>query len=354
MQSCASEEQRHETVCHSDFPCRHRLRGRRRRAITESVRRPFSRSTDTGRSHRRRLRLASARLACAGTLRGARAPRHRRYERSVGSPGRRRDTPAGGQCNRRGGCGGSRARRHFSKRHWHRRRSLRAGVVRARQEVVRAELRRLGTCRMDAAVLHRKARSEDRPRVGSEFSDGTRRNLGLRRAAQALRQHDLRTDIRARGAHRRGRLGTGRASPRRSAKCHNRTARGCRFASDISDRRSRTGAVRHHPQSCARKGASSSAETRPRRFLSRRHRCRHRRKGASEWRCDDEKRPRGIPIGMGRADFDDLSRVRRVRAAAARAGIRCAADAQYSRGVRTEAGRESREAGPVEIRCIGT
>ena len=257
VQSCASEEQRHETVCHSDFTCGHRLRGRRRRAITESVRHPFSRSTDTGRSHRRRLRFASARLACAGALRGARAPWHRRHERSVGSPGGRRDTAPGRQRNRRGGCGGSGARRHFSKRHRHRRRSLRAGVVRARQEAVRAELRRLGTCRMDAAVLHRTARGEDRPRGGSEFSDGARRNLGLRRAAQALRQHDLRTDIRARGAYRRGRLGTGRASPRRSAKCHNRIARGCRFAPDISDRRPRT-------RSCT---ASSAIQRSRRRFV---------------------------------------------------------------------------------------
>ena len=83
-----------------------------------------------------------------------------------------------------------------------------------------------------------KLGAKSRPGGGSEFGDRTRRNLGLRRAAQALRQHDLRTDVRARGAHRRGRLGTGRASPRRSAKCRNRTTRRCRFASDISDRRS--------------------------------------------------------------------------------------------------------------------
>ena len=127
----------------------------------------------------------------------------------------------------------------------------------------------------------------------------------------------------------------------------NRIACGCRFAPDISDRRPRTGPVQHHPQSSAREGASSSAEAGARRFLSRGHRCRHRRKGAGQWRCDDEGRSRRIPIGVGRADFDDLSRLRRLRAAAAGAGIRGAADAEHSRRVRAEAGRESREAGSV-------
>ena len=51
--------------------------------------------------------------------------------------------------------------------------------------------------------------------------------------------------------------------------------------------------------------------------------------------------PRRVPVGMGRADFDQLPRLRRLRAAAARPGLRRARDAEHPRGVRAEARRRA-------------
>ncbi len=56
------------------------------------------------------------------------------------------------------------------------------------------------------------------PGSGVEFGDGARRDLRLRRAAQAVRHADLQGDVRARGEDCRRRLGTGRAPPRRFAR----------------------------------------------------------------------------------------------------------------------------------------
>ena len=49
------------------------------------------------------------------------------------------------------------------------------------------------------------------------------------------------------------------------------------------------------------------------------------------------ERPRGVRAGMGRADLDELSRLRRVPAAAAGTGLRRARDAEHPRGLRAEA-----------------
>ena len=58
-------------------------------------------------------------------------------------------------------------------------------------------------------------------------------------------------------------------------------------------------------------------------------------------------RPRRVPVGVGRADLDQLPRLRRLRAAAARPGLRRARDAEHPRGVRAEARHEPRDARAV-------
>ncbi len=50
-----------------------------------------------------------------------------------------------------------------------------------------------------------------------------------------------------------------------------------------------------------------------------------------------QQRPRRVPAGVGRADLDQLSRLRRLRAAAAGPGLRRARDAEHPRGLRAEA-----------------
>ena len=157
-------------------------------------------------------------MAGARPLGSARAPRHRRHERSACGAGRPRDTAAGRQCHRRSGRGRRRARCHFTKRHWHRRRSFRAGVVGARQKTLRAEFRRVGARRVDASVLHRQAWREKRPGIWSQFGHRTGCDLRIRRAAETLRKPDVQGDVRARGTDRRRRLGAGRTPPRRSAR----------------------------------------------------------------------------------------------------------------------------------------
>ena len=89
---------------------------------------------------------------------------------------------------------------------------------RERQEAVRAELRPAG--RRPAGrreFFTETARREGDARQRRERGDGARRDLRLRRAAEALRHADLQGDVRARGPHRRGRLGPGGAPSRRSA-----------------------------------------------------------------------------------------------------------------------------------------
>ena len=58
-------------------------------------------------------------------------------------------------------------------------------------------------------------------------------------------------------------------------------------------------------------------------------------------------RSRGVPVRVGRADLDQLPRLRRLRAAAARAGLRRARDAEHPRGVRAEARHQPRGARAV-------
>ena len=62
-------------------------------------------------------------------------------------------------------------------------------------------------------VLHRQARRAERPGQRRERGDGARRDLRLRRDAEALRHDDVQGDLRARRADRRGGLGPGRAPP---------------------------------------------------------------------------------------------------------------------------------------------
>ena len=196
---------------------------------------------------------------------------------------------------------------------------------------------------------------EKRSRGGSQFGHRARRNLGLRRAAETIREHDVRTDVRARGADRRRRLGPGRTSPRRSCgapptDCARTPIRGRRSSSAIA--RPTCTASSAIPRSqrrcvfCRSKGAMRSTAARSPPPSS--PRCR------ANGGVMTQRRPRGVPVGVGRSDFDDLSRVRRVRAAAARAGICRAADAEHSRGVRAEARARVWRSSGRPIRCIGT
>ena len=72
-------------------------------------------------------------------------------------------------------------------------------------------------------------RREERAGQRRQRGDRARRDLRLRRAAQALRHDDVQGDLRARRAHRRGRLGPGRTAPCGSARRGQRPARRCGF-----------------------------------------------------------------------------------------------------------------------------
>ena len=109
-----------------------------------------------------------------------------------------------------------------------------------------------------------KTRAEQRRELG----DGARRDLRLRRAAEALRHDRLQGDVRARGAARRRRLGPAERRHSRSA-----AARPTACAT-IPIRRQTflvggagAGALQHHPQSRPREGAAADPGAGPRRVL---------------------------------------------------------------------------------------
>ncbi len=103
-------------------------------------------------------------------------------------------------------------------------------------------------------------------------------------------------------------------------------------------------ALQHHPESRPREGAAADPAAGTRRVLPRRDRRGDREEGPGERRRDEPRGPRGVPAGMGRADLDQLSRLRRLPAAAAGAGHGGARDAEHPRGVRAEAGLQPGEA----------
>ncbi len=114
------------------------------------------------------------------------------------------------------------------------------------------------------------------------------------------------------------------------------------------------GALQHHPESGARQGAAADPGAGPRRVLPRRDCRRDRREGAGQRRRDDEGRPRGIPVRVDRADLDQLPRLRRLRAAAARPGLRRARDAEHPRSLRAEVRHQPRRARPGRSAGTGT
>ncbi len=113
-------------------------------------------------------------------------------------------------------------------------------------------------------------------------------------------------------------------------------------------------ALQHHPQPQPVEGAPPHPEAGARRVLSRRHRRGHRRQGAEERRRHEPAGSRRVPVGVGRADLDQLSRLRRVRAAAAGPGIRGARDAEHPRSLRAEARDEPDRRWGRRTRCTGT
>ena len=241
------------------------------------------------RRHQGGARIARAGLAGAGPLRSARAPRHRRHERSAGGAGRARDPAPGRQRHRRRGRDRRGARRHVAERHRHRRRSLRARLVGEGQEALRAELRRAG--RRPAGRRSSSPRRSSVKRVPGQrrqLGDGARRDLRLRRAAQALRHDDLQGDLRARGADRRRRLGAGRAPARpicaaRSTACAPIPIRSRR--SSIGDQAPALYSIIRNP--ALAKALRLIQNAGARRLLPRRDRRRDRREGAGERRRDD-------------------------------------------------------------------
>ena len=109
--------------------------------------------------------------------------------------------------------------------------------------------------------------------------------------------------------------------------------------------RCRARPLQHHSQPRARQGPAPHPAARPRRVLPRRDRRRHRAKDGGERRRDDTRRSGRVRAGVGRADLDELSRLRRVSAAAAGARLCGARDAEHPRGLRTEAGVQPCQAG---------
>ena len=171
-----------------------------------------------------------------------------------------------------------------------------------------------------------------------ERGDGARRDLRLRRAAQALRHDDLQGDVRARGAHRRGRLGTGRAPARRSAQ---RVPTPLRADPD-SAATFLSGGEAPALYSIIRNPGLAKAL----RLIQQQGRDAFYKgdiaaaivaKVQANGGVMTRGRPRRVPVGVGRADLDELPRLRRLRAAAARPGLRRARDAEHPRGVRAEA-----------------
>ena len=91
-----------------------------------------------------------------------------------------------------------------------------------------------------------------------------------------------------------------------------------------------------------------------RRVLPRRDRRSDREEGPGERRRDEPRGPRRVPAGMGRADHDQLSRLRHLPAAAAGTGDGGARDAEHPRGVRAEAGVQPDEARSRRSDATGT
>ena len=218
---------------------------------------------------------------------------------------------------------------------------------RQRQEALRAELRRVGAGGMDAGVLHRQARLKSVPNSGVNSAtvpgaisgyDALLKRFGTLTFKETFER-----------AARIADEGWGQAERRHvgSARRRQRPARRSRFEAAVPRRRSGAAALQHHPQSRPGQGAAPDPEAGPRRLLQGRDRRRDRRQGAGQRRRDDRDRSGGVPVGMGRADLDQLPRLRRLRAAAAGTGFCRARDAEHPRGVRAEARVQPRDAGSV-------
>ena len=207
------------------------------------------------------------------------------------------------------------------------------------QEALRAQLRRLGAGRLDAGVLHRDSSSVKRvPGNGVNAAtvpgaisgyDALLKRFGTMTFKETFERA-------ARIAEEGWGLAERRHSDLRGA------INGLRADPDSKqtflDRRAGAGALQHHPQSRPRQGAApdpdsraatpSTRATSPTAIVA---------KVQANGGVMTPSRSRRVPVGVGRADLDQLSRLRRVRAAAARPGLRGARDAEHPRGVRAEA-----------------
>ena len=110
----------------------------------------------------------------------------------------------------------------------------------------------------------------------------------------------------------------------------------------LSAERPRAACGRDLQESCTGGDVATDRRKRRRRILRRQDGRRDSRRRARAWRHDDGRRSEGLPAGMGRADFDDLSRLDRLRAAAEHAGDRRADDAEHDGAVSARRVRPSR------------
>ena len=149
--------------------------------------------------------------------------------------------------------------------------------------------------------------------------------------------------------HRRRRLGPGRAAARGSARRRQRPARRSRFEgrrSSIGDEAPALYSIIRNPG--AREGAAPASRQQGRdAFYSGDIAAAIVAKVQANGGVMTQGRPRRVPVRVGRADLDQLSRLRRLRAAAARPGLRGARDAEHPRGVRAEARHQPRDARAV-------
>ena len=282
-----------------------------------------------------------------GRIGGGRPPRHRRHQRSAGGAGRARHPAPGRQRHRRRRGHRRHARRHLAERHRHRRGPVRHRLGGAREEALRAARPRAGR--------PPGGRRSSSPSWAQKRVPGSGVNAAT--VPGAIAGYDaLLTRFGTMGfketfepAARAAEQGWGLAERRHSDLLDSvkGLAADSGFRRHVPRRRQRAGALQHHQESQPGQGAAADPGAGQGRLLQGRHRQGHRRQGAGQPGRDVARRPGRVPARVGRAGHHQLSRLRHLPAAAARAGLCRARDAEHPRGVRAEAGVQPGHARPV-------